>query len=526
MKTLIYNANLYTGNGFAEAAIIENGLFTHVGSYDELSAIAAGASRLDLGGKTAVPGFNDSHMHLLFAGQALQNIDLRACRSFDDMAAAISAHRAANPNISILCGEGWNQDLLAEHRAPDRYELDFMCPDLPLILTRICGHQLIANSAAITAAGVTESTLQPVNGCFSVDAGGRPLGDFSEDAMALINRLKAAPRFEDVVAALEGSVKMVNSFGVTSVSTMDINSDSLPLVIPAYDSYCSGSPTLRVTHQCNFSSPAEFEGFVLAGHTAGSGTPYNKIGSLKLFADGSLGARTALLRNDYADAPGNRGVVGINQDTLSEFVRLAEKYRFPVTVHAIGDKAIENVLDSYRLNAAAGNPLRHGVIHCQITDAPLASRFAAEHVPAMVQPVFIDYDSTIVYDRVGPSLASTSYAFASILHSGAHLALGSDWPVETPNPIKNIHCAVTRTRYSGGEPYNISEALTVKEAIDCYTGGSAYTTFDEGVKGRIAPGYYADMAVLSSNIFTSRPEDIIGIEVVATMVGGRMVFER
>lgn len=525
MRTLIFNARLYTGSGFAEAAVIENGRFTHTGRLSELNGLAAFDRRIDLCGRTAVPGFNDSHMHLLFGGQALGNIDLRACRSFDDIRAAVCSHISGGFRGSIIAGEGWNQDLLLERRAPNRYELDRICPDIPLVLTRICGHQLVANSAAIAAAGVTAATPQPQNGRFETDDSGEPLGIFCEDAMGLIGRLRATPSFEDAAGALDASVKMMNSLGLTSVSTMDINSESLPLVLPVYEAYERGHPTLRVTHQCNFSSPADFSRFIASGHTAGSGSNWNKIGALKLFADGSLGARTALLRSDYADCPGTRGLEAIDPGMLAEFVKLAEQNRFTTVVHAIGDGAVENVLNCYLANSAAGNPFRHGIVHSQITDAALVRRFADQHVQALVQPIFLDYDTTIVRERVGSALADTSYAFASLLHGGGGLSLGSDWPVETPDPIKNIHCAVTRKRLSGGAPYCPNEALTVKEAIDCYTMGSACSTFDENIKGRIAPGYLADLAVLSDNIFEASPDAIQDILVVATMVDGEIVYE-
>lgn len=528
MSTAITNAKIYRGNGrFAEAMLIDGGKITAVGSETEIFAKPHGES-IDLGGRTVVPGFNDSHMHLYSIGERAQSIDLKGTTSIEEIGqrTAEFISRGLVPEGTPISGGGWNQDFfVGEHRLPTRYDLDRFCPDRPLILSRTCGHMLVANSAAIRLAGVDKHTPQPAGAAFDVDESGEPTGIFREEAANLVTRVLPGPTPESAASALKIAMAHAAEWGVTSVQTMDLVEDSWRDMLGIYGALQLDNPTLRVYHQCNLMSIDSLREF-MAEKPFRYGTDFNRIGPIKLFVDGSLGSRTALLRHPYADDPSTCGIATLTEQQLFELVSAADENGYQVAIHCIGDAAIERVLDCYERVSAPGNPLRHGIIHCQLTDRPLLERFRRQNVLAYVQPIFLDYDVTVVRERVGEQLAESSYAFETLRKSGVSVSLGTDSPVEDLNPIANISCAVTRQRLSGGEPYIPAEAMTVQNAIDCYTAGSAYAQFEEGVKGLLEPGYFADLAVLSEDIFSAKPQDIKNISVDATMVDGRIVFSR
>ena len=234
------------------------------------------------------------------------------------------------------------------------------------------------------------------------------------------------------------------------------------------------------------------------------------------------------MSHPYADDPSTCGIATLTPDEIDTLVGMAVKNQCGVVVHAIGDAAIENVLNAYDKVCEGSNPLRLGIIHVQITDRPLLERFTKNDILALVQPIFLHYDTAIVEDRVGKELAATSYAFKTLMDLGVHTSYGTDSPVEDMNPIDNIYCAVTRKNLRG-EPaggWHPEECVDIYSAIDAYTIESAYASFDEKVKGRLMKGYFADLVVLSDNIFTVDPDDILKIKVDATMVNGQFVYQR
>ena len=254
-----------------------------------------------------------------------------------------------------------------------------------------------------------------------------------------------------------------------------------------------------------------------------------KIGPLKMFTDGSLGARTALMRQDYADAPGQRGIEILTQQELDELVRMADENGMQIAIHAIGDKANEMVLDSYqKVIGPEGNTHRHGIVHCQITDLPMLKRYQQMDVYAMVQPIFLHYDLHIVEDRVGKELAATSYAFHTMNQMGLHVSYGTDSPVEDMDPIQNLHCAVCRQdlKHFPAGGYVPEERVDIFQAVDDYTIGGAQNAFEENQKGRLQPGYLADLVMLDQDIFHVPSDKILDTQVLMTMVGGKVVYEK
>ena len=531
---VIYNAKIYVEKGhFEESLLAVDGVIRAMGSNEEiLSQAPADARRYDAAGRTVVPGFNDSHQHMQSVGEILSNIQLLGADSIGEVKRRVREFIEKNHPApgTVLHGMGWNQDYFKdEHRLLLKADLDEMAPDYPLILERACGHILTANSPALALAGITGSTVPVEGGAIDLDEQGEPTGVIRENACSQVLRIIPPATEETLDAQLRLAMAHAAECGVTSVQSMDMRPGKWRETWAAYRRVQAKDPTVRVYQQVNFMEPVEFRKFLSEGFHTGMGDPFLKIGPLKMFADGSLGARTALMRSPYHDDPSTQGMATLTQETLDEMVGIATEHDCSCVVHAIGDGAIHMVLSSYEKILKDGkNPLRHGIVHCQITDRPMLERFRANDILALVQPIFLHYDMTVVEDRVGKELASTSYAFETLRRLGVHESFGTDSPVEDMNAINNLYCAVTRKNLSG-EPaggFYPEECMDIYDAVDAYTYESAYVSFEEGVKGRLKPGYYADMVVLSQDIFTIPADEIIHTKVDATIVDGRFVYER
>ncbi|MBC5581774.1 amidohydrolase [Anaerofilum sp. BX8] len=533
MAIVIYNAKVYVErDNFAQAVLVEDGLIRAVGTNEEvLAAAPADAERYDAAGRTVVPGFNDSHQHLYSVGTNLESVDVHGVTSIADVKRITRAFIEKNQPApgSVVYGSGWNQDYFTdESRLLTRQDLDEISTDLAIVLERACGHILVANTRAIELAGITKDSTPVAGGAFDYDADGELTGIFRENACNAFTAIKAEQTVEMVEHTLRTAMAHAAECGVTSVQTMDVRPADWPVMLEAYKRV-QQDPTVRVYHQCNFQDPESFQRFLDAGYKTGVGDAVNKIGPLKLFVDGSLGARTALMREPYCDDPSTSGIATLTQQEFNTLVAMAAEHGCQVVTHAIGDGAIELVLNGYDTVCKDGeNPLRLGVVHCQITDRPLVERFAENDILALVQPIFLHYDMTVVEDRVGKELSSTSYAFESMRRLGIHMSFGTDSPVEDMDPIDNLYCAVTRKNLNGQpeDGFYPGECVDICDAVDAYTAESAYVSFEEDVKGRIKPGYYADLVVLSEDIFTMPADELRRTKVDATMMGGRFVYQR
>ena len=532
MYTVITNGKVYVERGvFAQGLCIEDGIIKVVGTNEQvLAAAPASAEIIDADGRTIIPGFNDSHLHLYSFGELLQSIDLHAATSKADvkrLTEEFIARTRPAPG-TVLHGNGWHQDYFTDDPTMlTRWDLDAITTEYPLVFSRACGHAVTVNTPALEKAGVTRDTPQPEGARFDLDENGEPNGIFREAAASLLGCLDPVRDEAYMDATLRLAMKEAARYGITSVQTMDITAANYEQMIAAYDRVQS-DPTLRVYHQCNFMDPASYQKFLDLGHTTGTGDAFHKYGPLKLFVDGSLGARTATLREDYADEPGTRGIQTLTQAQSDEMVQMADRNGCQVAVHAIGDAAIQQILDSYDTVCHGSNPRRHGVVHCQITDRPLVERFTENDILAYIQPIFLHYDMTVLESRVGKELAATSYAFHTMNQLGIHTSFGTDCPVEHLNTLNNLYCAVTRKNLKG-EPaggFYPEECMDIYEAVDGYTAAGAYASFEEGVKGRLKPGYYADLVILDKDIFENPPEELLSTQVDATMVNGRFVYRR
>ena len=533
MDTIIKNAKIYVESGrFESAMLIRDGYIIAVGDIGEIEALAGQHKVIDAEGRTIVPGFIDSHMHLYNVGVSLRCVRLHGVSSIAEcieLGRRFIEENKPAPG-SVILGRGWNDDYFTDkHRMLNRHDLDRISEEYPIIYTRACGHALAANTAAIKLAGITADTPKVEGGEFELGDDGQPNGVFKENAMAYIQAILKTPDLDETKEILKTAMAHASSRGITSVQTNDMNEANYKLIWQAYQELAdSGESTVRAYQQCLFSTPEGYARFISEGFKTGSGSDMNRVGPLKLLIDGSLGARTSLMRQDFNDMPGTRGILCVTPENLERFIEISVKNNMQVVIHAIGDRGIEIVLDAYqKMLPPHDNPLRWGVVHCQITDLPLLRRFAENHICALVQPIFLHYDMHIVADRVGEKLAATSYAFGTMDRLGIHNSYGSDAPVEDLDPMNNIYCAVTRRDLSGYPDggWNPGECVSVEKAIDHYTIDGAFNSFEETKKGRLLPGYMADLVMLDNDIFSCDPMLIKEISPVMTMISGRIVYK-
>ena len=529
---LFYNGHFYTGPGYAASVLwAQGGRIRALGGPELLAAAPPELPRTDLGGGWALPGFNDSHLHLLDVGRGLASVDLFGASGPADIAARCAAFVRAHavPPGQAVYGNGWNQDLFAgPHTLPTRADLDAAVPDHPLLLDRVCGHIMLCNTAALRAAGITSQTPDPPGGGIDRGPGGEPNGLLRDNAVALVRPLLPAETPAACAGRWRAALAHAAAHGLTSVQTCDVRSRDWPTVLAALEELdAQDALPLRLTLQCAMDTPADLQALWDAGYRPGAHGKRWKIGPLKLFLDGSLGARTAWLRGGYADAPGAHGLCCLPMAEALALARKADAAGMQVVAHAIGDGAMEEMLDIIEtLNAPRGgaNPLRHGVVHCQVTGPGQWDRLAALGAGALVQPIFLDYDHTIVTARCGAALAGTSYAFGDAVRRGLPVSYGTDAPVESLDPLRNLYAAVTRRPLSGGAPWQPQQAVTRAQALFCYTQGSAWQEFAEAEKGRLAPGFLADFTVLDRDYFTVPEADIPRLRVQATVTGGQVVY--
>ena len=534
MKVLYKNAEVYTGKlPLKEAFAVENGKFIFAGSNSEGEQIEYDEI-IDLNGKFVCAGFNDSHMHLLNYGLSLSMAPLHEhTGSLKEMIEEMHDFASSgNRRGGIwVCGRGWNQDYFADvKRMPNRYDLDRVSDEYPVMCIRCCGHCLVVNSAALKLCGITMETIPTEGGRIGIENGELD-GRFYDSGMDLIYNKIPVPGKEEIKNMICLASKALNSYGVTSCQSDDycvFRSVPWQTVNEAYaELEASGELSVRVYEQSNFTNLSSLKDFVEAGCVTGMGSNLFKFGPLKLLGDGSLGARTAYLSEPYNDDPLTCGIPIFTQEQMEELIGYANEHDMQVAVHAIGDKTLDFVLNAVE-KALFEHPRddpRHGVVHCQITRADQLERLIKMKMHIYAQSIFLDYDIHILEKLVGGSRASTSYSWKTLMKNGCVVSNGTDCPVEPPDAMAGIQCAVTRsTLRDCVGPYLSEEAFTIQEALDSYTYSGAIASFEENVKGLIAPGYIADFVVLGNNPFAVDPFVLKDITIESTYLNGRKVF--
>ena len=533
MKTIFRNATVYTGGGqFASAFAVEDGVIRAVGSDEELSGLPADA-RVDLGGRFVCPGFHDSHLHLLGYGLALDGVDLAAHTG--SLAGLLDALRVRllndpPPAGGWLRGRGWNQDYFTDAaRMPDRRDLDSVSTAVPIVVTRCCGHCCAANSRALALAGIGADTPDPAGGAVGRGPDGEPDGRLFDNAMELLTAaipLPDGPALERLIAR---ACRKLNSYGVTAVQSDDycvfpeLDWRTVNAAFEALDR--RGELTVRVWEQCNFADEGRFADFLSTGLRTGAGTGRFRIGPLKLLGDGALGSRTAHLSRDYREG-GGRGFSLLSEERLNALVSMAHGAGMQIAVHAIGDACLDRVLDALeraQIEIPRPDP-RHGIVHCQVTRREQLERIRDLGLQVYAQTIFLDYDSHIVPRLLPPELAESSYRWRTLAEMGVRVSNGTDSPVEPPDALRGMRCAVTGQSLDGTGPLHPEERFSVAEALDSFTIRSAEARFAEGWLGRIAPGCAADLVVLGANPFETPPEELHTIPVEETWLDGEKVY--
>ena len=550
MSKVIYNGNIYLDRGkFCDALIIDNGRFLAAGSSEDLLQMAPNnAEKIDAGGALVLPAFHDSHLHLMWYGRRAGGIEGTGAESIDEVIrrGRELITRLKLPKGTYIQGAGINPDLFTsgEKRDLRREDVDKISTEYPLVLGRHCGHTIYCNSLALRLAGLSESAPEVEGGTIEKDENGRPTGVLRENANALVRNNIPLPSREEMKSFLGLAMEKAHSLGISACGSYDTGGPDFEAVVGAYreiydESREAGLPALRVTMQCGISTREDMLDLLLE---RGKGPLWEdpvwgyflKLGSVKLFADGTLGGHTAWMRRPYLDNPDTSGFPVLDQEVLNRYVQKAAARGMQVLVHTIGDAGIDSVLQAFEKvtgpgkNPMGGNPLRHGIIHCQITSPDLLERMARNKILALVQPIFLADDVYIVESRVGPELASTSYAWASMQTLGIPVSYGTDAPVSALDPLLCIEWAVLRrdSENPGLHPEGFypKERVDIHTALNAYTAAAAFACFEENSLGRIAPGYLADLVFLDRNIFTIPPEEIHKAKVLRTLCAGETVY--
>jgi predicted amidohydrolase YtcJ len=512
-----------------EAMVLDNGHVLALGGRKELEAAwGAGTCRLDLNGRAVVPGFTDSHLHLLSYGLVLDQVQLAGCPSLRRMLELVAEGAAALGPHEWVLGRGWDQDFFVERRYPVRQDLDAVCGGRPALLTRGCGHCSVANTRALELAAIGPGTPDPPGGRIERDpVSGEPTGVLHEKAAGMVRSVIGELSYDTKRRGLERAMRLALSAGIVALHPDDVRTagdaatarrlyqDLLPEI---------GGPRVRIDV-----SEFAMDELIGAGLQSGSGDPMLSIGAIKLFVDGSLGARSAALTRPYADDPGQSGIIVQERETFMRQVAKAHSHGLQVAIHAIGDLAVDWSLDAIEAAQAAGPAwdARHRVVHVQITRPDHPPRFRALGAVAEIQPKFVTTDKLWVDARVGPELARTSYAWKTFIESGVHCAGGSDGPVEPLHPLLGLYAAVTRQGLDGlpAGGWYPEERLSVDQAMRLFTLGGAHAGHSEGWRGSLSPGKAADFVVLDRAPDRVEPAAIKDLAVLATYVGARCVYQ-
>jgi len=517
----------------AEAVAISGGIIKAVGSDSEILALKSGSTELiNLGGKTTIPGFNDSHLHLMAYAVELGRVDLNGAKSIEDMISRYKKFIEENniPPGSLVFGRGWNENFFeGTKNTPTRFDLDKISENHSIYATRACGHVGCANSAMLRHFALDKNSPDIPGGEMVRDESGELSGIFTETAQHVFRTAEALST-QDVENLIIKALPQLAKIGITSVHTDDFYRGApIECVCDAYTNLAKeGKLTVRVNKKMRAIDLESYRDMLNTLKADESVEPYFKLGPVKIMSDGSLGGRTAFMKEDYLDDPGNRGIPIYTKEEFEAIVSLSHGKGKCVAIHAIGDAAMQWCIDAIK-KAQDETPkpnLRHCIVHCQITDEALIRDFKENNVIAYIQPIFIHADWSTVEKKVGKEKAATSYAFKTLKDMGVPIPFGTDCPVDPIDPFKNLYCAVSRKDLFGKPEggFNPNEALSMEEAIYAYTADGAYAAYEENVKGKIKEGMYADIAVLSKDIFSVKHEEILKTEVEMTVFDGKVIY--
>jgi predicted amidohydrolase YtcJ len=504
----------------ATTVVIRDGLIAAVGGEEIASGARPGAQRIDLGGRTVIPAFHDAHAHVWKIGHLLTTmLDLRGVESIEAIVAKVAAFRSRLPEGGWLLGRGFNEATMAEGRMPTRADLDRAAPDQPVVLTRTCGHIYATNSVALARAGITPATTPPVGGDIDRGEDGTPTGVLRETAMGLITKVMPPPSDDDYERMITAALRHQLSLGITMSSCCGVN----PQLLGVYRAMDAGG---RLPARMNVMPFRRVDGVptpipLPERHRS----PMLHVDTVKFLADGGLSGATAALSVDYRHTP-SRGLLRFDHDELAALCRESHDAGWRIATHAIGDVAIDQMLDIYEALGQRPPGLGHRIEHLGLPSAAQLARAARLGVVAAPQAIFLYELGRNFRDYLPDALLPRCYPLRAMLDAGVTVALSSDAPVvENDNPLAGITAAVTR-KDRAGRPLVPEQAISAAEALDAYTRGGAIAAGLQGVLGTIAPGFRADFAVLSGDPLTTPAEELSALTVEQTWLGGQCVYER
>ncbi|MGB5940201.1 MAG: amidohydrolase [Rhodanobacter sp.] len=527
---LVSNVNGYTLDSHGklqhfQALLVDQGKVVATGNNADLAARAGGARVVDGHGRTLLPGLIDAHGHVLDLGYARTSVDLTGTQSLAEALARVKAYAAAHPDAKWIVGGGWNQEIWKLGRFPTAKELDAVVPDRPVWLSRVDGHAAWANTAAIKLAGVTAATHDPSGGRIERDAHGNPAGVFVDGAADLVGDKVPAPTAQERAAALDAALTEMASVGLTGVADAGIDLDTYRL----YREYAAAHKLTARIYAMIRDTGAAFDAISQDGPLIGYGGDFLTVRAVKLFADGALGSRGAAMLKPYSDDPHNRGLLFLKPDELTAKIDKAFARGYQVAIHAIGDGANREVLDSFAA-AYKTHPdaiaLRNRVEHAQIVSLQDIPRFVPLKLIASMQPTHATSDMNMAEDRIGHQRIAGAYAWQRFLKQGTLIAGGSDFPVESPNPFYGLYSAVTREDHQGQPPggWYPDQDMTLVQALRAFTLDAAYAGHAEHTLGTLEPGKWADFILVDHDIFKDPASKLWSTRVLQTWLGGKQVY--
>jgi predicted amidohydrolase YtcJ len=527
---IVTNARIYTvddAHPLATALAVRDGRIQFVGSEREALSLRGPATQMvDAGGKTVVPGIVDAHAHLLELGFTLSDIQLFDTRSFDQVVQRVAEKMSGVPAGRWVTGRGWDQNKWGDTRFPTHEALSRVTPNNPVVLTRVDGHAILANAAAMKAAGVTAATKDPAGGRIERFPNGEPTGVFVDNAQGLVERVIPAKSRTEIREATAAAITELEKYGLVGV-------------------HDAGEPREVIDVFEEMAKAGEFgiRGYIMVSDDSAALTHYFARGpqsalydghiwirAVKLYADGALGSRGAALLDPYADDPKNTGLLRTTPAHIQDVATRGLRAGFQVNTHAIGDRGNRIVLDAYEaaLNAVPTADHRFRIEHAQVLNFADIPRFAKLGVIPSMQAVHQASDMNWVPRRIGYERSLGAYAWRSLLNTGVIIPNGSDMPVERVNPLYSFHAAISRADDNDWPPggWLPSEKMTREEALKSITIWPAVAAFQEQVMGSLTPGKYADFVILDQDIMRVPTSEVLKTNVIATYIGGKAVYQR
>jgi predicted amidohydrolase YtcJ len=530
MKGLLFSngtiASINPNNDTIDAIYVEDGKIQAIGTSSELRLQLATKDyqTIDLQGSYILPGLVDSHMHLSLHGMKLTMLDFSGVTSKEEMLYLLKQRVQKTPYGEWIFGLNWDENVFAEATPPTIEELNHISDNHPIYLTRTCHHVFVANAMAFQLAGITDSTPNTLDGSYGRDASGRLNGLIYEKASKPFIACQPKPDYAMKKDYMRRAAKHALSLGLTAAHTEDIRYlGGISTLLAIHRDLMEEGIYFRSHHLIYHRYLSELEG--LGMHT-GSGDEWLQIGAVKIFADGAIGGRTALLSKPYHDSPDTLGMAIHTQGELEEITARARQLGMPIAVHAIGDGGADMAIRAMENNPIKGlSRFPDRIIHAQVMRLDLIERLKKLQVAIDIQPRFVVSDFPWVIERVGEDRLAYLYAWKKLLSAGLLCGGGSDAPIEPLDPFLGIHAAVTRKKPGQlHEGYLPDEKLSIQEGIHLFTLGSAQTAGEEAERGSLHVGKYADMTIVDKNPYCGEPDDLLHTKVLMTIVNGRVAY--